>query len=260
MVDVVKECLGLVPAAGFELEAIRMIKHYVDTHDIGMNSQYVGGGSMLEACCRLIDCNYFSDTYDNAPTLPSFREVIDAMRSVMIAQDFELALRSFNPYYVNQTVLGRKLAVTDAGYLGLVPEETIPGDEVCVLLGCDNPMLLRATHDGSHEVVGQTYVQGLMDSETLLGPIGEQWMIKKRLNNGGYRYQGFLDLRTGITTGDDPRLGPLPDGWEFEYYQDDKIEFCFEDTHTGNITIFDPRLSSDALRKRGVELQTFNLV
>ena len=260
IVDVVKECLGLVPAAGSVSEVVREIRHYVDGNDIGMDSQYVGGESMLEASCRFINCNVFRDTYDDTQTLPSFREVIDAMKSVMLAQRFELAQRSFRFHYVTEAVRGRKLVVTDAGYLGLVPEETIPGDELCVLLGCDKPMLLRATDDGSHEVVGETYVQGLMDSEALLGPVGEQWMIKKHFNNRGYRHQGFLDRGTGHVTRHDPRLGPLPDGWEIRCDQEYEIDFCFEDTHTGNITYFDPRLSSDALRKRGVNMQTFNLV
>ncbi|KAL2037547.1 hypothetical protein N7G274_009659 [Stereocaulon virgatum] len=260
MVDVVKECLGSMPAAGSKLEVVRLLRHYVDAYDIGMDSQYVGGGSILEACCRLMNFDYFSDTVDYATKSPSFCEVIDAIRSVMIAQDFELALRSFHSYHLIGAVRGRKLVVTDAGYLGLVPEETKPGDVVCVLLGCDIPMLLRATYDGSHEVVGGTYVQGLMQSEALLGPIGEQWVIKVYNTNQGYLCQNFQDLETGQITAHDPRLGPLPNGWEFEYDQDAEFDLWFKDTHTGNITVRDPRLSSDALKKRGVELQTFTLV
>jgi hypothetical protein len=54
--------------------------------------------------------------------------------------------------------------VTSSGLMGLAPNETRKGDIVCVLRGCDMPVMLRAT--GVHfKLVGACYVVGFMHGQ-----------------------------------------------------------------------------------------------
>ena len=57
--------------------------------------------------------------------------------------------------------------VTTGGLLGLSPQCALPGDSVWVLTGSDTPTVLRAAEDDTYGVVGEAYVQGLMDGEAL---------------------------------------------------------------------------------------------
>jgi hypothetical protein len=61
----------------------------------------------------------------------------------------------------------RALIATRTGYLGLAPIAVRPGDIVAILLGCKCPMILRPYKDNLFHVVGECYIQGLMDGEIL---------------------------------------------------------------------------------------------
>jgi len=65
--------------------------------------------------------------------------------------------------------MGRRLATTNQGYIGMVPPRARSGDAVCVLLGCSVPVVLRRMNDeeGTWEFVGECYLQGFMDGEAL---------------------------------------------------------------------------------------------
>lgn len=56
--------------------------------------------------------------------------------------------------------------ISSKGYMGLGPLGTQIGDKICVLLGCDQPLLIRRV--GDHQVVvGQCYVYGMMYGEMI---------------------------------------------------------------------------------------------
>jgi hypothetical protein len=79
-----------------------------------------------------------------------------AIASVVFLQSF-LARQSLIIYI---------LIVTNTGYLGLGNPQ--PGDEVWVLLGGNSPFVLRPVPDSSqYRLVGDCYVQGIMDGEAL---------------------------------------------------------------------------------------------
>lgn len=61
----------------------------------------------------------------------------------------------------------RVLITTGTGYLGLAPAETRPGDVIAVLFGCNCPVVLRPCNEGLYQVIGECYIHGLMDGETL---------------------------------------------------------------------------------------------
>lgn len=69
---------------------------------------------------------------------------------------------------------GRRFAVTEAGYMALVPELARPGDVVAVIFGLEVPFLLRKDGDhgkveeqGTYQLVGECYVHGIMDGEVV---------------------------------------------------------------------------------------------
>lgn len=59
----------------------------------------------------------------------------------------EEVLNSFHDTW-KRTNSGRRLIVTDAGYVGLVPEQVCRGDTVCVLLGGRMPVILGLVEGG----------------------------------------------------------------------------------------------------------------
>jgi hypothetical protein len=63
---------------------------------------------------------------------------------------------------------GRRLVVLDSGNIGLVPEEVMIGDAVCVLAGCDVPVCLRGTSIADEwRLIGESFVYGYMDAEAV---------------------------------------------------------------------------------------------
>jgi hypothetical protein len=61
----------------------------------------------------------------------------------------------------------RKLITTKTGYLGLAPCAANVGDEVVILYGCNFPVILRRDNEGFHKVIGECYVDGVMDGEII---------------------------------------------------------------------------------------------
>jgi hypothetical protein len=115
-------------------------------------------------------------TFAIYPHLLGFRE--DA-RDVKIRR---VALREFFPQKIARckhsrgivqqlqffavTASGRKLVGTSNGFLGIAPLAARHGDLVYILLGCNLPVILRGTGRGSFKLIGECYVQGLMNGES----------------------------------------------------------------------------------------------
>ncbi|CZR69106.1 uncharacterized protein PAC_19007 [Phialocephala subalpina] len=87
----------------------------------------------------------------------------------------------------DRTCKGRRFMTTENGYLGWAPdnvvgedeEQTGKGDLITIIFGCSTPLVIRP-HGGYFQVVGEAYVQGLMDGEAL-----------ELLDTGGYLVQDF---------------------------------------------------------------------
>jgi hypothetical protein len=63
---------------------------------------------------------------------------------------------------------GRRQFVMDNGAVGIGPAAMQPRDVVCVLFGGCVPYILRATDtDGLYRIVGESYVQGMMQGEVI---------------------------------------------------------------------------------------------
>lgn len=137
------------------------------------------------------------------------------------------------------------------------------GDFVCVLLGCNRPKLLRQIASGDFLVVEDRFVHGLMDAESLLGPIPDPFKLELWCPDGFYEI-AFYNSSTRKRSIEDPRLPPLSLEWEIikrERTQDDPYFFReFRNKITGETRKSDPRMLPEALEQRGVKLEKFRLV
>jgi hypothetical protein len=57
------------------------------------------------------------------------------------------------------------LFYTSKGYFGLAPRATQNGEKVYVFLVCDHPIIVREKSDGTHELIGYSYLPGFMQGE-----------------------------------------------------------------------------------------------
>lgn len=73
----------------------------------------------------------------------------------------------------------RRLMVTLNGSIGLVPIDAQRGDIVCLLLGCNVPLVLRAAENQHYNVVGNCYLHGIMDGEAMEWLKGAQSCIEE---------------------------------------------------------------------------------
>lgn len=159
---------------------------------------------------------------------------------------------------------GRSFYLTKDGVPGLGPLAAKEGDIVTVLLGSMSAMILRPTQEGNYKLVGEAYCDGFMHGEALLGPLPDSFNAVFRVNptDGTYGW-AYLDQETGVFQAEDPRLGPLPPGWAIKSHKNEQFEQLFVNNQTGVTKVEtwdDPRLSWEALEKRGVPLQIFDLI
>jgi hypothetical protein len=62
---------------------------------------------------------------------------------------------------------GRRPFITSEGHLGLGPAAMQRGDVVVVILGAELPFIFRKEDKGRYSLVGEAYVDGIMDGEIL---------------------------------------------------------------------------------------------
>lgn len=68
---------------------------------------------------------------------------------------------------VSSACEARSYFSTEGGRLAIGPEETQPGDAICLFLGARTPFILRPTSNESYIFIGDSYVHSLMDCEVL---------------------------------------------------------------------------------------------
>ena len=122
--------------------------------------------------------------------------------------------------------------------------------------------MLRTNDFGSHTVLGECYLHGVRDGAGLLGMLFSNWARVDYYDlDLHYYYDAFIDHSTGSIQMEDPRLGPLSSGWRIANQKKRHVYNRYLDEATGNLkTHFDPRMSPQALKARGIHLQEFRLV
>ncbi|KAG4438391.1 hypothetical protein IFR05_006097 [Cadophora sp. M221] len=68
---------------------------------------------------------------------------------------------------VQAATWNRRLVRLADDSLGLAPERTMQEDRICILFGCDVPVVLRRLDGGTWAIMGEAFVYGAMDGEAL---------------------------------------------------------------------------------------------
>jgi hypothetical protein len=79
---------------------------------------------------------------------------------------------------VQTTVWSRRLVILKNDCIGLVPRDTIETDTICILFGCDVPVVLRKHDDGNNwKVIGEAFIHGhgIMGGDSISRATGYEW-------------------------------------------------------------------------------------
>jgi hypothetical protein len=256
--DTVEEIAGPLPA---DDDTILEKVWNVWLKDATISQIYPTGESLASACAWTLNHGYLRDRL----RFPSYKYVVDALPPFERLEQQKVFVSDPNVRLWKSKITANSfLFRSQKGFFGFSPIEVKPGDRVCVLLGCPRPVLLREQPSSSHLFVGCVHIHGLMDGEALLGPLPQGCRVILFQEGNNDHIQEFVDSKTQTRSTRDPRLGPLPAEWKPIITKDrlwpSKRVEAFQNRDTGQILYSDPRLLPDALRARGVPLQTFTLV
>lgn len=163
------------------------------------------------------------------------------------------------------TVKNRTLCTTENGFTVLASETARPGDLVCFLFGCENPILLRPAGYERRQVVGEHYIPGLMAVEALAGLLPEEYRLFVAMNPANW-VRGYQNIATGEIQQEDPPfdISEYPNiGSEGKFVRQKILT-----KGTGDLQIQDRKPSTPArvpvnrrnLIKWGVQPEDFDLV
>jgi hypothetical protein len=235
--------------------------------NVDSGASFMTTGSYLETFCRTFCANIFSDRF-----YPSQKYVSDFQQSTKALHEISNSdIGSLNPFpagwqsflrMVMRCIPGRSFFTTNSGHPGLAAKGARPYDLICILFGCNSAMILRPTRNDQYQVVGEAYCDGFMSGEGILGPLPPNLQLGVRFREDLNSYvSAFRERNTGKVLEEDPRLGPLPMGWRKTKMVDYPLEEWFiKDETVEDPTTYDPRLSPEALREKGVDLKVSELI
>ncbi|KAL8712369.1 MAG: hypothetical protein Q9225_006954 [Loekoesia sp. 1 TL-2023] len=220
-----------------------------------------------ETMLRTIFCNSFADNVEPmvATIQMKFDVVLQRFRRIQnlslhpCDNCLEETADFLNEFY--NSAVGRALIYLETGHLGLGPKRCFENtDVVAIILGCQTPMVLRPRKNRGHVVVGECYVQGLMEGEAFLGPLPGNGLRAYRFVDGSSTsYDAFIDRENETLQIEDPRLGALPQGWIKQDHDMQHVCDLFRNVAEGWASSHDPRMTLQALRERGIKFEDFHL-
>jgi hypothetical protein len=233
---------------------------------VGLRPPFTKGSSQLKSLCRTLRANRFCETfYPKESEVLSLEECEGPLVEILTHQSVEEIAPSWETVRFLGSLwhmcVGRSLFICEQGKTGLAPQGAREGDVVVTLLGCETAMVLRPRTNNQYQFVGEAYYYEAMSwtDDALFGPLpGSYELIVRTADRKAY--PAYIDRSTGFITPEDPRLGPLPQGWSLYPHERSQYRLQFKNDETGQSTRKDPRLSPEALKKRGVKLQVFDLV
>lgn len=220
----------------------------------------------MDALCRTLCGNEFSESY-----LPPFQNCPRFLETKVLMFNFlkngtrsRYRERNYLQWknLVRSTTENRVFCTTKEGNISLAPRKTETGDRLCIVLGCQSPLVLRAKEFGIYTVVGECYLDGVTDGAGLLGKLPSNWQRVDRYDRDTKgNYDAFVNRDASIVQVEDPRLGPLPLGWRIANHRYKHLYNRYTNEAAGiRKSKFDPRMSSEALKARGIDLQEYRLV
>ncbi|KAI0535351.1 hypothetical protein GGR58DRAFT_529570 [Xylaria digitata] len=181
---------------------------------------YGGSVALVEAYCRVLCCDNFTDKlFPNQGASQgslSFHEAMVALSAILNNKIADGNVLSGATRCFLQAIFApfsRKLCASEQGYLGLVPRLAEVGDILCVLPGCTNAIVLRPMigRAGYYELVGDAYLDGVMNGEALFGPLPDDHVATWTLDPASSKYRPtFLQKSTMRFMIDDPRVSIFP--------------------------------------------------
>lgn len=117
---------------------------------------------------------YFEVWMGRASVSPS------VFKDMLSSADIEEAERLYVKPFTDTCIThchGRSFIITSKGYIGLAPLKTEIGDEVIVLEGGNVPFVLRVLVGGGYQLIGEAYVNGIMEGEAIEGKRPEDMKI-----------------------------------------------------------------------------------
>ena len=178
-----------------------------------VDARYVSGGSLIDALTGNFWCNRFSEmTRPPVANWPPFERSRGLV--LMILRNKEWVPQRWpgtdESKYLDAVLhfcAGRSFITTKEGYVGLAPKAAKPGDQICVLLGCSVPIVLRPTSGFQFKVVGECYVHGLQQGQAFLGGFSDDYQpLLMWDGQDEQHYVGFVNEKTGHVQYEGPRL------------------------------------------------------
>ena len=214
-------------------QTIERLSKYINTHQ-----PYIDGGDIIEAFCRTLVANCFAQPHLPAGSiLPRFDESLACVDNICRNTGEHNEFFSKYLLYVSVLLQGRCFVTTQEGYIGLGPLAARAGDQICVILGCRSPLVLRPTTKGTFTVVGECYIHGLMQDEAFLGPLPHKMDASKAKGKPPREW-----------TIRDPGAEKGPDNWYVHTVTGEEVQHPLE-----------PRMTAESMQARGVELREFVL-
>ncbi|KAF1991947.1 HET-domain-containing protein [Aulographum hederae CBS 113979] len=154
---------------------------------------YPTGDDVLQAFILTLTCVGYADPNDDSPEAVLGR-ILPSSTKASLEADFAAFWKRYEPsmstlpearrehleslsedgnesyfgYLAGKACVDRRFFVSERGYIGLCPRESLPGDHVVVLYGGSVPYVLRFNHvTAEYYFVGECYVHGMMDGAAL---------------------------------------------------------------------------------------------
>jgi hypothetical protein len=96
-------------------------------------------------------------------------EFLELIKSEGLQPEIDMLVTGKYMGEIEAKARGRKPFVTAKGHIGLGSDHVVPGDAIAVLASCQVPFVLRQSADGKYEIVGKSYLDGIMDGEAVVG-------------------------------------------------------------------------------------------
>jgi hypothetical protein len=128
----------------------------------------------------IADCDAVIDTKSKMrpPASELMRKSFEALVGTQGRPEERKILSKPYVYTLKLEAAKRRIFVSSRGYYGLGQDTLRVGDIICVLHGGDSPFLVREAGLGYHELIGESYVHGIMHGEYLTRkPPVEQFTI-----------------------------------------------------------------------------------
>ena len=235
-----------------------VIKHFFQERDLTQ--------AELRSLCRALGTDFAEDYVPPRLVTPRYDHSVQILQQFAGSRLETLPQSTFTSSEerflsaVFKSCTGRSIFRTRAGYFGLAPCTAREKDVIVVLLGCHLPLVMRPA-GSKYRIVGAAYCDWFMRGEALLGGFPTEWEAVYRLHREGYHLV-YRNTVTGEIQLDDPRLDlvELPPGWKKQEHARMHMYNRYENKDTGKTWHPDPRLTTSALRERGVDMKTFEII